>query len=35
MGLDVYSRRKYKQGRFIYLLDDDEKTAWIGKGHCN
>ena len=33
MGLDVYSRRKYKQGRFVYLLDDDEKTAWIAKGH--
>ena len=33
MGLDVYSRRKYKQGKFVYLLDDEEKTAWIGKGH--
>ena len=33
MGLDVYSRREYKQGKFIYLLDDEEKTAWIDKGH--
>ena len=33
MGLDVYSRREYKQGKFIYLLDDKEKTAWIAKGH--
>lgn len=33
MGLDVYSRRKYKQGKFLYLLDDEEKTAWIAKGH--
>ncbi len=33
MGLDVYSRREYKQGRFVYLLDDDEKTAWIKEGH--
>ena len=33
MGLDVYSRREYKQGKFVYLLDDKEKTAWIAKGH--
>ena len=33
MGLDVYSRREYKQGKFVYLLDDEEKTAWIAKGH--
>lgn len=33
MSLDVYSRREYKQGRFVYLLDDDEKTAWIKEGH--
>ena len=33
MSLDVYSRRKYKQGKFVYLLDDEEKTAWIEKGH--
>lgn len=33
MGLDVYSRRKHKQGKFVYLLDDEEKTAWIAKGH--
>ena len=33
MGLDIYSRREYKQGKFIYLLDDEEKTAWIAKGH--
>ena len=33
MSLDFYSRRKYKQGKFVYLLDDEEKTAWIAKGH--
>lgn len=33
MGLGFYSRRKYKQGKFVYLLDDEEKTAWIDKGH--
>ena len=33
MGLDIDSRREYKQGKFVYLLDDDEKTAWIAKGH--
>lgn len=33
MGLDLYSRRKYKQGKFVYLLDEEEKTAWIAKGH--
>lgn len=33
MGLDVYLRRKYKQGKFVYLLDEEEKTAWIAKGH--
>lgn len=33
MSLDVYSRRKYKQGKFVYLLDDEDKTAWIEKGH--
>ena len=32
MGLDVYFRREYRQGKFVYLLDDDEKTAWIAKG---
>ena len=33
MSLDVYSRRKYKQGKFVYLLDDEEKTAWIDHGY--
>ena len=33
MGLDLYSRRKYKQGKFVYLLDEEEKTAWIAKGY--
>ena len=33
MGLDVYSRREYRQGKFVYLLDDEEKTAWIAKSH--
>ena len=33
MSLDYHSRRKYKQGKFLYLLDDKEKTAWIAKGH--
>ena len=32
MGLDVYSRREYKQGKFIYLLDDEEKTL---NGACS
>ena len=26
-------RRTYRQGRFVYLLDDDDHTAWIAKGH--
>lgn len=33
MSLDVYSRRKYKYGKFVYLLDDEEKTAWIDQGY--
>ena len=33
MSLDLYSRRKYRQKKFVYLLDDEEKTAWIDKGH--
>lgn len=31
MGLDVYSRREYKQGKFVYLLDDKEKTESVGE----
>ena len=31
MGLDVYSRREYKQGKFVYLLDDKEKTESAGE----
>ena len=33
MGLDYHSRRRHWQGKFLYLLDDEEKTAWIDKGH--
>lgn len=33
MGLDLYSRRKYRHKKFVYLLDDEEKTAWIAQGH--
>lgn len=33
MSLDFYHRREYRQDGFVYLLDDEEKTAWIKKGH--
>ena len=26
-------RREYRQGRFVYLLDDNDHTAWIQSGH--
>ena len=26
-------RREYRQGRFVYLLDDNNHTAWIQSGH--
>lgn len=29
----MIERRKYKQGRYVYLLDDNDHTAWIEKGH--
>lgn len=32
MSLDIYSRREYRQDGFVYLLDDEEKTAWIKQG---
>ena len=32
MSLDYYQRREYRQNDFVYLLDDEEKTAWIKKG---
>ena len=32
MSLDFYHRREYHQDKFVYLLDDEEKTAWIKKG---
>lgn len=32
MSLDIYERREYRQGGFVYLLDDEEKTAWIKQG---
>ena len=32
MSLDIYQRREYRQDGFVYLLDDEEKTAWIKKG---
>lgn len=38
MELDYCHRRKYRQNRVTYLLDDNEKNAWIydgriGRGH--
>lgn len=27
-------RRRYRIGEFEYLLDDDNRTAWIDKGNC-
>ena len=32
MSLDIYHRREYRQNGFVYLLDDEEKTAWIKQG---
>ena len=32
MSLDIYERREYRQNGFVYLLEDEEKTAWIKKG---
>ena len=32
MSLDIYHRREYSQDGFVYLLDDEEKTAWIKQG---
>ena len=32
MSLDIYERREYRQNGFVYLLDDEEKTAWIKQG---
>ena len=32
MSLDIYERREYRQNGFVYLLDDEEKTAWIKEG---
>ncbi len=26
-------RREYRQGRYVYLLDDNNDTAWIKQGH--
>ena len=26
-------RREYRQGRYVYLLDDNDHTAWIKQGH--
>ena len=33
MGLDYSQRRELRQNGFTYLLDDNEKTAWIKEGH--
>lgn len=33
MGLDYSQRREFRQNGFTYLLDDNEKTAWIKEGH--
>jgi len=27
-------RRRVRQGDFEYLVDDDDRTAWISEGHC-
>ena len=32
MSLVIYERREYRQNGFVYLLDDEEKTAWIKQG---
>ena len=32
MSLVIYERREYCQNGFVYLLDDEEKTAWIKQG---
>ena len=32
MSLVIYERREYRQNGFAYLLDDEEKTAWIKQG---
>ena len=32
MSLDIDERREYRQDGFVYLLDDEEKTAWIKQG---
>lgn len=30
---ELTNRREYRQGRFVYLLDDNDRTAWILSGH--
>ena len=30
---ELTNRREYRQGRFVYLLDDNDRTAWIQSGH--
>jgi len=29
----MQQRREHRQGRFVWLLDDTDRTAWIKKGH--
>lgn len=32
MSKGYYERRRFRSGDFEYLLDDDDRTAWIDKG---
>ena len=34
MSKGFYERRKVRRGDFEYLLDDEDRTAWISQGHC-
>ena len=33
MSKDFDERRKVPQGDFEYLVDDDDRTAWINEGN--
>lgn len=35
MSKTYEERRRVCQGDFEYLVDDDDRTAWIGEGHCS
>ena len=34
MSKTYEERRRVRQGDFEYLVDDDDRTAWISEGHC-